>query len=379
VASGNITVGNNGKDFKSIQEATNNATDGDVIQVYPGTYTENVYIDREVTIVSYSGNPEDTVVTVEKNNKHVFTVNADNVTINGFKITGAVTDEYGEDMAGVYFYNKSGIAILNNNITENNIGISAVYANNNVIKKNTLIRNTLNGIFLWSSNNNLLINNIVKSAKNEGIFLFEGGYANSLIGNSVSGANTRIEQYSDYNQYSDNTLIDNTATGNTDGFLLVRADNFTFKNNTANSNHEDGIFFAISKNNLLANNTANGNGKSGFFVHRVINSSFVGNTAIGNTEYGIILSDYSTNNILKQNNATDNGKGNFYSVEEGNRIINQTINSSNNTRSNHTTNNTGSDGSHHVPLAGGITTVFVVIAAYLRIKRKEKPPLLYKK
>lgn len=41
-----------GANYKSIQDAVDNATNGDTVLVYPGNYTENVYVNKELTITS---------------------------------------------------------------------------------------------------------------------------------------------------------------------------------------------------------------------------------------------------------------------------------------------------------------------------------------
>jgi nitrous oxidase accessory protein len=80
-----ITVNNGGEgDYKSIQKAINNANPGDAILVYPGTYKESIVVDRELRIISTSGNPEDTIVLAATQKDHVFKVASDNVTIRGF-------------------------------------------------------------------------------------------------------------------------------------------------------------------------------------------------------------------------------------------------------------------------------------------------------
>jgi nitrous oxidase accessory protein NosD len=110
-------------DYKSIQEAINNAASGDTILVSPSEYVENVNVNKELTIISKSGNPENTVIRAASTKDDVFDINANNVTISGFKITGAKTDEYGQDKAGIYFEGGYGLSIKNNTITRNNEGI----------------------------------------------------------------------------------------------------------------------------------------------------------------------------------------------------------------------------------------------------------------
>lgn len=75
--------------YTTIQDAVNNATSGETIIVYQETYTENVnVIMADLSILSYSGNPDDTVVKHLDVLSHDFKMNANNVTISGFNITG---------------------------------------------------------------------------------------------------------------------------------------------------------------------------------------------------------------------------------------------------------------------------------------------------
>jgi hypothetical protein len=75
--------------YTTIQDAVNNATSGETIIVYPEIYTENVNVSMaDLNIISYSGNPDDTVVKHLDVLSHDFKINANNVTISGFNITG---------------------------------------------------------------------------------------------------------------------------------------------------------------------------------------------------------------------------------------------------------------------------------------------------
>src|SRR5690606_18571371 len=103
-----------GANYKSIQDAVDNATNGDTVLVYPGNYTENVYVNKELTITSLSENPVDTIIHAANSEDNVFNIIADNVTISGFGISGAGTDQYGDDKAGIYFEGVNNSVIKNN-------------------------------------------------------------------------------------------------------------------------------------------------------------------------------------------------------------------------------------------------------------------------
>ena len=89
-------------DYAKIQWAIDNASAGDTIIVRPGTYTENVDVNKSVEIRSYSQNPSDTIVKASNSYDHVFYVTADNVTISGLTVTWATRGK-----AGIYLYNSN--------------------------------------------------------------------------------------------------------------------------------------------------------------------------------------------------------------------------------------------------------------------------------
>ena len=97
----------------SIQNAIDNASDGDTIFVYSGEYIENVYIKKELNIISQSGNPDDTIIRAANPSTHVFHVMVDNVTISGFQVVAA------DENAGIYF-NRVDECTVTNNILLNN-------------------------------------------------------------------------------------------------------------------------------------------------------------------------------------------------------------------------------------------------------------------
>lgn len=73
----------------SIQTALDNAVSGDVIILKPGTYIENIKIDKDnLVISSESGNPDDTMITAKSSDNHVISLQADKVKISGLGITG---------------------------------------------------------------------------------------------------------------------------------------------------------------------------------------------------------------------------------------------------------------------------------------------------
>jgi parallel beta-helix repeat protein len=141
----NWTVDDNGvADFTGIQDAINNAKDGDTIIVHSGVYHENVVVDKSVILKGI-----DHPVVDAKGSGSAITLTADGITLVGFTTT---TSESSWQDAGIKVISN------NNNITGNNVrnnedGISLSESSNNKIYLNNFINNTDNVSYYDASTN----------------------------------------------------------------------------------------------------------------------------------------------------------------------------------------------------------------------------------
>jgi parallel beta-helix repeat protein len=143
-----------------------------------GTYQENIDIDKKLTIRSEKGSSS-TFVTAEDPTDYVFSVTADNVTIDGLTISGATETQ----MAGIYLYGSENSSIVNNICSGNNNGIYLSYSDNITVSNNTCSDNT-NGIFLYRSDDNTISNNTCNT--NDYGILIEGSSRIITTGNTCS-------------------------------------------------------------------------------------------------------------------------------------------------------------------------------------------------
>ncbi|APH39579.1 NosD domain-containing protein [Methanohalophilus halophilus] len=162
-----ITVDDSGSgNYTTIQDAVNAANDTDTIFVYPGTYIENVDVNKSVIIISQSGESDNTKVQAASSADYVFNVTRDNVTIKGFEVTG------GEQ--GIYLDRVQNNTLTDNNVSYNNNGIILYRSSNNNLTNNNVLNN-LYGISLGFSRNNNLTSNIVCNSSSSGIQLVSSG------------------------------------------------------------------------------------------------------------------------------------------------------------------------------------------------------------
>lgn len=189
--------------YVKINDAINNASVGDTIEVRSGTYYEDVIVNKQLIlrgIDTEGGKP------VIRGSMNAIKLNANGITLEGFKVT------YCSNIgAGIYLE-----ASDNNNIIENTVncqygdGIVLKSSNFNTFTGNTLSGNRVGFYLKSSSNNNNIINNVLRDNMGGGIFSKSSN--SNIIKNNV----VEINGYHGINimQSSDNTIVDNIIAGN---------------------------------------------------------------------------------------------------------------------------------------------------------------------
>jgi len=335
-------------DYPTIQDAIDNASEGDTIFVKRGTYyNQSLIVNKPVSLIGED--PKTTILQGpnieylptkrEPNNKPSFTllnsktstinflppitivikVEANNVSITGFTITNAFTGITG---------NGNGTKISNNIIKVSNNGMSISGFYKTISHNNISV--SIKGIQFSGSFTSITGNNIAPSMA--GIDL--SGSSNNVSGNSILGSNGHgIEVNGDSNTISYNNITDD-ATGIT---LRTGFGNMVFGNNIT-ENWSKGIWIYQSSNNVVYKNFIANNVKnySGYGVsltglnHNAENNTLYHNTFINNTHHFRIEAPYYVNywdngvegNYWDNYNSTDvdnNGVGDTsYLIGDGN-------------------------------------------------------------
>ena len=120
-----------------IQSAVDGADAGEMIFVRNGSYTENVDVDKTLTL---RGEGADFVtVTAADSGDHVFEVSADWVNISGFAARGAT----GSHTAGICLVYADHCNIYDNDVSNNYRGINLAGSSNNTIFHNDIVNNSV--------------------------------------------------------------------------------------------------------------------------------------------------------------------------------------------------------------------------------------------
>ena len=243
---------------ESIQAAVNNASDGDTIVVRDGTYTENIDVNKRLTIQSENGSAS-TIVQASDTRDHVFEVIADYVNLSGFTVKNSIS------CAGISLKDVDHCNISYNKVSNNIFGISLKNSSNCNISYNKASNNSC-GISLKNSSNNFVMNNIA-SNNARGVHVPLPSYPikkpikppeEPLIKPPEEPLKKAPKEplkhgsgISLYDLSSNNTVINNTAD-----FLDIDIQNSNNTNN-ASSNEYFGIYlYNSSRNNVTKNNTA---------------------------------------------------------------------------------------------------------------------------
>jgi nitrous oxidase accessory protein NosD len=136
-AAGTITVCGSGCDSTTIQGGIGLATDGDTINVGPGTYAEDVTVNKSVTLVGAgSGTSGSIVKGVVGGGSSTFAVAAPGVVIDSFRIS------------------RFGNSVADWNDDLNSAGVSVPGQTNTVELKNSRLLGNRTGIDINNSNGN---------------------------------------------------------------------------------------------------------------------------------------------------------------------------------------------------------------------------------
>ena len=255
---------------KTIQGGVNQASAGDIVLVKKGVYKEsNIIINKSITLLG------ENMPTIDGEKKgEIVIIDADNVTLDGFKIIN-VGVSYTTDYAAVRVVKRQGFLIQN-------LDLEKLFF----------------GIYLQKANNGKVLNNKVKG---EAVTEFNSGNAVHLW-------------------YCKNVEVRGNDVRNVrDGIYLEFSDNINIINNFSKGNVRYGLHFMFSNNNKVINNVfeSNGAGIALMFSKFMDVENNVIRKNWGTAAYGLLLKEVNVA-TLRNNQFIENTVG--ITVEGSNRL-----------------------------------------------------------
>ena len=287
--------------FDTIQDGISAVEETGTVYVYTGTYYENVVIDKTIELIGENKN--NTIIDGGNNGNVVFS-SADSVKVIGFTIQNSLISDNNAGIKINCEYN----TISENNIWNNHEGVYLYYSDNNDILNNTILNNNHYGIRLHESNNNIIEGDTVSNNYSYGISLYHSSYntieANTILNNGSNGVT--INSYpSSNNNIFDNNISNNIGCGI---FIYFFSKHSTITGNTI-SNNNVGIYLwdncdysTISTNNVYCNSN------EGILIYGSDGNIVTNNSVWYNSENGIKVTKYSQSNQIYHNDIINNAQ-----------------------------------------------------------------------
>ena len=342
-------------DYSYIQEAVDNALEGDTIFVRSGYYfNQTVIIDKKISLIG-EHKTNTRIIGDWSLNGTVILILHDGVIVQNLTLISV--DNSGFSGRGVHLLHVRNCLVSNCDSLNNGIGVWLYGSSENTIENNYMINeNTIpfsSGIKLQNSHDNSIFrNNVIDYDYGFGIVL-DSSTGNNLIGNQVSNNYHGIW----LTAANDNNLIDNNVSLTRNIFVRISEQVklgsfgirlFSSANNTVASNIVSCVpkgvqIVASSYFNLVENNTLT-NSTYGLEIANNSSLNLIFGNKISISEHGLMIK-YASNNTISTNEISNNRVGANFQNSSGNLFYhNNFVNNTkqiydNNTSSENTWNN----------------------------------------
>jgi parallel beta-helix repeat protein len=270
--------------YDTIQKAVVAASNGDTIFIKPGEYSEEVILNKSLTITPLIGEAGPIILNGENNLETAITITADGCTLEGLTV---------KDFSGPAIYVQSSKNSIKNNAFENaNPAILVRGANGNSISGNT-ITNSQGAIALWeNSSDNLVQENDITSC-NVSILVRETA-KNQIFSNKISDTWWGIW----LNKAGTCQVESNDIETRYFGIMLQNSSNINVAENKVSfgipvSDTLNGITISNSSGIEMRSNEING-GNLGLGISRSDNCKLWKNS-ITDSSYAVFIKDSSSN------------------------------------------------------------------------------------
>ena len=177
-------------DYPTIQEAIENAVEGDVIYVHSGTYREHVFLNKSISLVG-----QDPLTTIIDGNasEHF-------PPLEIFRTTEAVVRNF---------------TVQNTSASKESYGVY-IYESGDCTLQNVIVTDSFWGVLINNSTQCRIVDNEIRDNYNSGIVFRRNSTQNMVVGNLISDNPTGIlvEAYSERNVLYRNNIISNTLQYN---------------------------------------------------------------------------------------------------------------------------------------------------------------------
>ncbi len=322
IAASNVTYNCNGFNI------TNNATVGTTYGILVNGSLSNVTIQNCPLVTNYSYG----IYVYQSNASAIVNSTAYNDSLVGIDLNSSsncsITNSTGFSPSGYGLYlNVTRNSFFNNSIgvSISGYGLSIQSSSNFTLINSTGTSNSQAGIIMAFSSNETIINSTGNSNSSYGIYLVSN--SNGTITNSLGNSNTSYGFF--LNQSNSNNLTGDVASNDFFGFYLFNSSFNQFFNNSASIDTDGFIINSSSNNNTLVNNTASSNSNIGLLIYDSNLTAVQGMHFFNNSPDLEVQNDLATSYIINLTSMVfDNPLGNYQNYT--NLSINDSVSSGDN-------------------------------------------------
>jgi nitrous oxidase accessory protein len=280
----------------AITQTLAQAEDGDILRLAPGTYAENLVLDRPVEIdgqghATLDGQGEGSVITVT----------GPGVVVRNLTVVGSGSSHDTIDSGIKLTKTAKAPQVLNNTLLGNLYGIDIHGARDSFVQGNRIegrldrhmnIRG--NGIYVWNAPGATVDGNDIRFGR-DGIFV------NSSKKNRFTNNTFRDLRFAVHYMYADNSEVSgNVSIGNDLGYAVMFSTRVKVTDNVSIGDREHGVMLNYANKSQITGNVVKGGAEKCTFLYNSHKNDFSGNWFEG-CDIGIHFTAGSQNNRIVEN------------------------------------------------------------------------------
>ena len=257
----------------AINEILAQAADGDTLRLRPGTYKEQLVLDRPVTIdglghATIHGQGEGSVITVT----------GPGVILRGLTVIGSGDSHDGID-SGIQLTKTATAPVVEDNVLLGNLyGIDIHGAKDSIVRGNRIegrqdrhMNARGNGVYVWNAPGAVVADNDIQFGR-DGIFV------NSSKKNLFTGNLFRDLRFAVHYMYADNSEVSNNVSiGNDLGYAVMFTSNVKVTDNVSIDDREHGVMLNYANKSVITGNVVKGAKEKCTFLYNSNKNEFTDN------------------------------------------------------------------------------------------------------
>ena len=249
------------------------AAEGDTLLLRPGTYREQIVLDRPVTLDGGGA-----AIIDGGGSGSVVTVTGDDVTVKGLTVTGSGSDHEAIDSGIKLTKTARAAQVLDNRVLGNLYGIDIHGARDALVAGNTVegrqdrhMNSRGNGIYLWNAPGAVVENNSVRWGR-DGIFV------NSSKKNIFRNNTFRDLRFAVHYMYADNSEVSgNVSIGNHLGYAVMFSTRVKVTDNVSLNDRDHGVMLNYANKSIITGNVIKNTKGKCTFLYNSHKNDFSGN------------------------------------------------------------------------------------------------------